>query len=138
MKLVLDTNVLIAALIARGVCADLLEHCVLSHTIVASDFILNELRGHLLGKFKYTDQETHEAIALLESQVEIVTPKSLDQPVCRDPDDDQILATALAAQAECIVSGDKDLLVLHSYQDIEIVSPSDFADFETKHHADQT
>ena len=138
MKLVLDTNVLIAALIARGVCADLLAHCVLSHTIVASDFILNELRGHLVGKFGYTDQNADEAIALFESQVEIVAPKSLVQPVCRDPDDDQILATALAAPAECIVTGDKDLLVLHSYQDIEIVSPSDFADFETKHNADQT
>ncbi len=138
MKIVFDTNVLIASLIASGVCADLLEHCVLSHTIVASDFILNELRGHLVGKFKYTDQEADEAIALLESQVDIVTPGSLGQPVCRDPDDDQILATALAALAECIVTGDKDLLVLHSYQDIEIVSPSDFADFETKHNADQT
>lgn len=40
MKLVLDTNVLIAALIARGICADLLEHCVLSHTIVVSEFRL--------------------------------------------------------------------------------------------------
>ena len=52
MKLVLDTNVLIAAFIARGVCADLLEHCVLSHTIVASDDIFAELRTHLVGKFK--------------------------------------------------------------------------------------
>ena len=97
MRLVLDTNVLIAALIARGVCADLLEHCVLFHTIVASDFILNELRGHLVGKFKYTDQEADEAIALFGSQMEMVTPNSLDQPVCRDSDDDQILGTALAA-----------------------------------------
>ena len=48
MRLVLDTNVLISTLIARGICTDLLEHCVLSHTIVASDFIFNELRDHLL------------------------------------------------------------------------------------------
>ncbi len=44
MKVVLDTNVLIAALISRGACADLLEHCVLRHTIVSSDVILSELR----------------------------------------------------------------------------------------------
>ncbi len=86
MKLVLDTNVLIAALITRGVCADLLEHCVLSHTIVASDFIFDELQGHLVRKFKYTNQEASEATTLLASQVEIVTPRSLDRPVCRDPD----------------------------------------------------
>ncbi len=132
MKLVLDTNVLIAALIARGVCADLLEHCVLSHTIVASEFIIDELRRHFVGKFKYTDEDANEAIALLESQMEIVTPKSLDQPVCRDADDDQILATAVAARVKCIVTGDKDLLVLQRYKGIPIVSPSDFADFETK------
>ena len=85
MRLALDTNVLISALIARGICTDLLEHCVLSHTIVASDFIFNELRDHLVDKFKYTDQEADDAIALFESQMEIVMPKSIDQPVCRDP-----------------------------------------------------
>ena len=131
MRLALDTNVLISALIARGICTDLLEHCVLSHTIVASDFIFNELRDHLVDKFKYTDQEADDAIALFESQMEIVMPKSIDQPVCRDPDDDQILGTAVAGQAECIVTGDKDLLVLQQYEGIQIVSPSDFSDFET-------
>ena len=133
MKIVLDTNVLIAALIASGVCTDLLEHCVLSQTIVASDFIFDELRRHLVGKFKYTDQDSNEAIVLLESQMQIVTPKSLEQSVCRDPDDDQILATAIAGRAVCIVTGDKDLLVLQRYEGIEIVGPSDFANFEIKH-----
>ena len=72
MKLVLDTNVLIAALITRGLCADLLEHCVLSHTIVTSNFIFEKLRGHLVQKFEYRYQEASEAIALLTTQVEIV------------------------------------------------------------------
>jgi len=53
MKLALDTNVLIAALIARGVCSDLLEHCVQQHEIVTSDFILGELRENLIHKFRY-------------------------------------------------------------------------------------
>jgi len=133
MKLVLDTNVLIAALIARGVCADLLEHCVLSHTIVASDFILDELRGHFVGKFKYADRDADDAITLLTAQMEIVTPQAIDRPVCRDPDDDQILGTAFAGQAKCIVTGDKDLLVLQQYEGIQIISSSDFSDFEPEH-----
>ena len=51
MKIVLDTNVLIAALIARGVCHELLEHCVLRHTLFTSEFILNETHEKLTEKF---------------------------------------------------------------------------------------
>ena len=132
MKIVLDTNVLIAALIARGVCADLLEHCVSSHAIVASEFILDELRRHLVGKFKYSAGEADEAIILLKSQMEIVEPVPLGQPICRDPDDDQVLGTAIAGTAACIVTGDKDLLVLQQHEAIQILSPSEFSDFESK------
>lgn len=130
MKVVLDTNVLIAALIARGVCADLLEHCVLRHTLVTSDVILAELRRHMVRKFRYTAEEADEAVDLLRSQMQTVTPASLAQPVCRDPDDDRILGTAVAGQADCIVTGDKDLLIFRQFQGIDIVSPRDFSDFE--------
>jgi predicted nucleic acid-binding protein len=44
--------------------------------------------------------------------------------VCRDPDDDAVLALALAAQADLIVSGDEDLLALRHYQDIPILNPA--------------
>jgi putative PIN family toxin of toxin-antitoxin system len=112
MKVVLDTNVLIAALIARGVCAELFEHCVLHHELFASEEILSELNKHLTGKFKYTKTEAAEATTLLRTQTEIVVPSALEQPICRDPDDDMVLGTALSAGAHCIVTGDKDLLVL--------------------------
>lgn len=45
--------------------------------------------------------------------------------ICRDPDDDLILATALAAKADLLVSGDDDLLTLESYEGIEIVTPAE-------------
>lgn len=51
MKIVLDTNVHIAALITRGVCSDLLEHCIQYHEIIASEFILSELHRNLSKKF---------------------------------------------------------------------------------------
>lgn len=83
MRVVLDTNVIIAALIAKGVCAQLLEHCVLNHTVLTSDFILDEVREHLSYKFKFSDQETEDAILLLRSRFVLVVPEALDAPVCR-------------------------------------------------------
>ena len=58
MKLVLDTNVLIAAFISRGVCNELLEHCVVNHDVVLSQFIFGELKEKLEGKFKFSARET--------------------------------------------------------------------------------
>ena len=132
MKVLLDTNVLIAALISRGVCSDLLEHCFLHHTIVTSHPLLEELRDQLINKFKYGTQEADEAVSLLQSQMSLVPAPLLQQPVCRDPDDDVVLATAIEAIADCIITGDKDLLILQKYQNVVIVRPSDFADFEAK------
>ncbi len=95
MKIVLDTNVLIAALIARGVCHELLEHCILRHSLLTSDFILNETREKLVEKFGYTKDLADEAVSLLRLRMELVAPAKLELQVCRDPDDDNILAAAL-------------------------------------------
>ncbi len=130
MRVVLDTNVLIAAMIAQGVCSELLEHCVLHHDLVSSTAILHELRDKLVGKFKYGDQEADAAVGLVLSQMELVVPGRLTPPVCRDPDDDMVLATAVAGRADCIVTGDKDLPVVERFQGIEVLRPSSFAAYE--------
>ena len=57
--------------------------------------------------------------------VEIVEPEPLLAPICRDPDDDHVLACAMAADADIIVSRDKDLLDLHEYQGIPILASPD-------------
>lgn len=130
MRVVLDTNVLIAAFIARGVCSDLLEHCVRRHTLVTSDFILTEFRGTLTSKFKFTDDEAGSAAALLLSRMDMVKPNALPAPVCRDRDDDTVLATAMTGNCDCIVTGDKDLLVLTRFGDVDILNPADFMKYE--------
>lgn len=53
---------------------------------------------------------------------EAIEPPPLPQPVCRDPDDDQVLALAIAAQADLIISGDNDLLVLQQFNGNPIVN----------------
>ncbi len=130
MKIVLDTNVLIAALIARGVCHELLEHCVLRHTLVTSDFILEETQEKLIEKFGYTSELVAEVENVLRSRMTVVTPSRLESPVCRDPDDDNILAVALSGNCHCIITGDKDLLVLKEYEGVDIFRPRDFLDNE--------
>lgn len=126
MKIVFDTNVLIAALISRGVCHELLEHCVLRHTLVTSDFILDETQEKLIEKFGYAAELAAEAASVLRSRMSVVSVSKLENRVCRDPDDDNILAAAVSGKCDCIITGDKDLLVLKEYEGIDIFSPRDF------------
>lgn len=131
MRVLLDTNVLIAAFVARGACTELLEHCARDHTLVTSTALLAELGATLRRKFGASAQEANEVVALLRRRFESVDPRPLDEPVCRDPDDDQVLAAAISGRCDCIVSGDKDLLVLGSFSGILIVKPMDFWKIET-------
>jgi len=55
----------------------------------------------------------------------VIEAPPLPQPICRDPDDDAVLAVAIAANVDFIVSGDNDLLVLKRYQHIPIVTPAE-------------
>jgi len=130
VRVLLDTNVLIAAFIARGVCHELLEHCVEHHTLVTSEFILSEFRTKLTSKFKYSVEDAAAAAQLLQSRMEISKPAGLLARVCRDADDDHVLAAALTGNCACIVTGDKDLLVLGQYQQLAILSPSSFLQYE--------
>ena len=132
MKVVLDTNVLIAAFIARGTCHEVLEYCVHEHELVTSGFILDEVHEALVKKFRYSRQDATETVALLNTRMTVVTPEPLPAPVCRDPEDDTIIGTAIAGACECIVTGDKDLLVLKHYSGIDIISPDRFWRHEAK------
>ena len=131
MRVVLDTNVLIAALITRGVCSDLLEHCFRRHEIVLSEFILGEFRRHLY-RFGYTSAEVDEAEELLRWKATVVVPVPLEPSVCRDADDVMVLGTAVAGEATCIITGDKDLLVLRQFGSVKILSPAEFLAQETE------
>lgn len=131
MRIVLDTNVFIAAYATRGRCYELLEHCARAHVLVSSPVLLTELRQKLTRKLKFSSEVADELLSLLHPRLQIVDPPALDPPACRDPDDDWVLATAIAGDCRCIVTGDRDLLVLHPFRSIAIVSPADFDRFES-------
>lgn len=125
MRIVFDTNVLFASFVAHGVCAGLYEECLSQGRIVVSRFILEELHEKLLAKAKLTQVEAREVIDAVRADAKIVETQPLTVPICRDADDDWILATALAAKADALVTGDKDLLVIEQYKEIPILTPRD-------------
>ncbi|SRR6266566_39766 len=131
MKLVLDTNVLIAAFISRGACHELLAHCVYNHELVTSKALLRELHDKLIAKFRFTQADARDVTSLLVSRFEMVVPIELGKLICRDPDDDVVLATALAGDCRCLVTGDKDLLVIKRFEKTSIVTPTDFWKYES-------
>lgn len=130
MKVLLDTNILIATFITHGTCSDLFEHCIRHHEILTSKFILDELEGHLRKKFKFPENDVREAMEILNTVAKVVEPAPLAEPVCRDADDDMVLATALTGNADCLITGDKDLTDLKAFQNIPILKPAEFSSFE--------
>jgi putative PIN family toxin of toxin-antitoxin system len=130
VKVLLDTNVLIAAFISHGSCHELLEHCFLDHEILTSKDLLKELEETLSRKLRFSRTDIRELMRVLRWMVRVVDPQPPAAPVCRDPDDDRVLAAATGGQVACIVTGDKDLLTLKEYRGIRILSPDRFWRFE--------
>lgn len=133
MKLVLDTNVLIAAFVSRGTCHELLEYCQRDHDLITSEYIIGELERVLLEKFGVSASDVSAAIALLRASMTMVSPEPLSTSVSRDPDDDLVLATARAAGCDVLITGDRDLLILERFEEIPVLAPSDFWAYEAAH-----
>ena len=127
MKIVLDANVVIAAFASRGLCESILELCFHSHEIVLSQELLDEILRNLRQKIKLSGGIVEDIDNLLREHSSIVSPIPLAADLCRDPDDVKILGLAVAANADCIVTGDKDLLVLKQFQGVPIVTPRSFS-----------
>ena len=129
MRVVLDTNVLVAAFIARGVCSDVFERVIGDHELVLSAHTLDEFERVMRDKLGFDRSRVARAVALLRRVGQIVDPEPLPTPVCRDEDDDAVLALVLSCGAACLVTGDDDLLVLEAFEGIPIISPRAFLTF---------
>ena len=125
MIVVLDTKVFVAAMVAKGLCHEVVVRGLGSCTVATSQLLLDELEQTLREKFTLGPA----GVAFLDQlrlRVQMVEPTPLDSPVSRDADDDEVLAAAVAARAALIVTGDQDLLVIGRYNGIDIVSPREF------------
>ena len=130
MRAVIDTNVLLSGLLWHGAPHTLIEH-VRDGTLslISSPALLAELTD-VINRPKFQAIVTRSGIvpdrllSELRQLAEIIDPPPLVAPVSRDPDDDAILALAIAVQADLVVSGDRDLLALGSHAGIPIVDVS--------------
>lgn len=126
MRVFLDTNIIVSAFATRGLCADLFREILAAHTLVTSEYILSETQDVLARGFKVPEETVIEIIALLRRQEMVTTPATLPQLSIRDRDDLPVVAAAIEAKADYLVSGDKDILSLIPLNDIKIATPREF------------
>lgn len=110
-----------------GFCHELLNFLLESElvTIALSEHILGEFREHA-SRFRAPARDVDEAVRLLRRAAEIFEPAAVNAPRLKDHDDLPVLGTAVAAKADALVTGDKELLALGHIHDVPILSPRDF------------
>lgn len=128
MKAVFDTNVLIAAFLTEGLCSGLLLRARKNaFNLVLCDDIISEFQGILTKKFKLSSSDISEITTIVtEAASEILHQTASLGRICRDLNDDMVIACAVDSNTDYIVTGDEDLLILKRYKDIVIINPRNF------------
>ncbi len=129
LKAVVDTNVLISGLLGSRTNRKIIEafrdqqFLLVTSPLLIEEFLRVSSRPQLAAYFSSRERQ---AIAwFLQTQTRLVIPKQRFH-ACRDPKDDFLLDVAVAAKASIIVTGDQDLLVLHPFRRISILTPAQF------------
>lgn len=128
MTVVFDTNVLVAAFLTEGICHKLLMRARKGEfDLILSGDISSEFERVLFDKFSLSQPEISDVRNLLaeatKTSLQMVHPI---EPLCRDSDDDKVLACAFEGRADYLVTGDEDLLVIKQYVGTQILTPRDF------------
>jgi len=126
MRVILDTNGILAAFAGRGLANAVFEICLDKHEIIISEHILSELQNNLQKKLKMPTDNIGIIIEYLREFCTLSDYKRLDKMACRDKEDDKILGLSEIARSDCIITGDKDLLALKEFHSIPIITPRGF------------
>jgi putative PIN family toxin of toxin-antitoxin system len=133
-RAVVDTNILVRALIkpAGTVGPALTRLRNGDYTLVYSQSLIDELLAKLAlprirEKYHLSDGDVDDLLALIALRGELVSPTRTVK-VCRDPKDDMFIEAALAGQAEVVVTGDEDLLILKRFETVGFVTSREFLD----------
>ena len=130
MKVVLDTNVLLSAILFGGTPGRLLDAWRAGQVelVMSPDIVDEYVRvGERLNE-RYPDVEIQPIVALVVQNATMVPSVPLPGAVCDDPDDDKFLACALASGTETVVSGDKKLRAVSGYEGINVLTPRQLVD----------
>jgi putative PIN family toxin of toxin-antitoxin system len=126
VKVFLDTNVLVSAVISRGLCRDLLNAVLEEHEVLVSELVLDEFVRVLRGKFGAPQQSVGKALLLLDDVEVLANPGGVLETGALDMNDATILATAVEAHADVFVTGDHNLLSSGETAPIPVISPRHF------------
>ncbi len=132
MRVFLDTNVLVSALTARGLSADVFRLILTEHEMLTGEVNLVELRRVLHDRMRVPARQIDAAEQLLREQTIIPKPDRPFDIKLRDPDDKWVLASAVAGGADFLVSGDKDLLTLGKAAPLPVLDPRAFWESQRK------
>lgn len=130
MKIVLDTNVFISGIFFGGHPSQILKFWKESRIkIILTESILEKYKrvGRELSA-KYPSINIEPIIELFTIYAEFVETKDISVNACEDPDDNKFIECAIASHSKLIVSGDKHLLKMSGYKNIEVLKPRDFID----------
>jgi uncharacterized protein len=127
VRVLLDSNVWLAILTTDGQCRRTWRTVRPQAQFHASAGILAEIEEKLLRKFGFSMRHARLLTHFVRRPTVPVEITGLPPRVCRDADDDLILAAAIAGRCEYLVTGDNDLLVLKQFNDVAIVTPAEFA-----------
>ena len=134
MRILLDTNVFISGIFFSGPPSQILKAWKDTKIqIVLSKEILTEYQrvGEVLSA-KYSEIDIVPIIDLLTIYGEVVETKDISVSICEDPDDNKFIECAIAGNCRLIVSGDKHLLNISGFQQIEVLKPREFIDIHLK------
>ena len=126
MKIILDTNILIAAFATQGLCHALMELCLDRFEIILSEEILKETSLNLHQKIQLPEPQCQLIIQFLKMHSTVSVLDEVDASACRDQSDLHVLGLASHTSADFIITGDQDLLELGRYKDTRIVTPRTF------------
>ena len=126
MNLILDSNVILAAFAARGLCEAVFEACILHHHVYTCEHILKEVEKNLEKKIKLPAKNVRQITKYLEEVLDVRIPAGIDPDDSPDPKDVEVLGLVRSTECDYLVTGDRKLLDLRTYATSKIVSPRSF------------